>query len=128
MVLVDSFTTVGHQRNKCRKPLNPPAIAARKAKFLAAKQRMKPEHATKRVLHVLVTGLSSLMNIQSDAKDIDNVLAEFYGCGDEAAALFFASNEKDDPGEEHADHIAFENEPLFSRFTRLSVNPDEEYF
>ncbi len=57
----------GHRHFRCRKPLNPPITAARKAEFLEKKKNSI--NASKRVLYELVQGLEDLLNIESTDTD-----------------------------------------------------------
>ncbi len=61
----------GQRHVRCKKPLNPAVIAARKAKFLENKKNSR--NGSKRVFYKLVQGLEDLLYIEStDTEAIDS--------------------------------------------------------
>jgi len=67
-----------HRFSKCRKPMNPVAIAARKARFL--EKKYKGKQSGKRVLHEMVVGLGDLYDVDCD-QNADEINT-YFGSGD----------------------------------------------
>jgi len=67
-----------HTVAKCRKPLNPKAIALRKAKFFQKKRDSR--NASKRVLHELVEGLEELF--ETGDSQLDEEYDTLFGAHD----------------------------------------------
>ncbi len=65
----------GHRHVRCRKPLNPAFLAARKAEF--SEKEKKSRNGSKRALHELVQGLEDLLNIEST--DIEAIASTYFG-------------------------------------------------
>lgn len=80
-----------HRVAKCRKPLNPKAIAARKAKFFEKKRNSR--NANKRVLHELVSGLEELF--EADTADSDEEVNTYFEIHDSDSDTDPDNNEQD---------------------------------
>ena len=66
---------LGHRLAKCRKPINPTAIAARKAAFMEKKYG---KHAPKRTLYETAQGIAELLDIDINTND-DNAAETYFG-------------------------------------------------